>query len=199
RTRYRGPPRSDLYSIVADHSEKRGLASSVPPAFRALRVELSKIPRPFHMPVEADAEQAKKLASLGYVTATSPDARAAALPDPKDRIALLDGRPDFQKFPSRKDDAGLVAACREFLRKVPAALDAWRILADTLDRQGKHEEAIRALKDGLAASSATTVPELRAPALERLAFFLVRAGRSAEALELGDGSSFTDPEALTAL
>src|SRR5262249_56276344 len=120
RTRYRGPPRSDLYSIVADHSEKRGLASSVPPAFRALRVELSKIPRPFHMPVEADAEQAKKLASLGYLTAASPDARAAALPDPKDRIALLDGRPDFQRFLSRKDDARLPPPSPHFSPTVPA-------------------------------------------------------------------------------
>jgi tetratricopeptide (TPR) repeat protein len=43
------------------------------------------------------------------------------------------------------------------------------------------------------------VPELRAPALERLATLLVRAGRPAEALALGGASSFSDPDALTAV
>ncbi len=71
------------------------------------------------------------------------------------------------------------------------------MLADSLERQGKREDAILALKDGLAATSATTVPELRAPALERLTYLLVRAGRPKEALAVGD-ASFTDPEALTA-
>ena len=197
RNHYIEAPRAELYDILADPSEKRDLSASLPPAFRSLRLELSQMTRPFRMPAEGDTEHAKKLAALGYLTATSADARAATLPDPKDRIALLDGRPDFQKFLARKDDAAVIAASREFVRKVPAALDVWRMLADSLERQGKREEAIRALKEGLAATSATTVPELRAPALERLTYLLVRAGRGKEALEVGD-ASFTDPEALTA-
>ncbi|MGH9388083.1 MAG: hypothetical protein ACRD1Z_00595, partial [Vicinamibacteria bacterium] len=93
----------------------------------------------------------------------------------------------------------MIRACREFLRKNPAVLDVWRMLADSLERSGRRVEAIAALEEGLRASAGTTLPALRTPALERLTSLLIRSGRSKEALELADAEAFTDLETLNAI
>jgi len=63
-------PHPELYDIAADPGEKRDLAEGLPPAFRSLRAELARMPRPLQPPGNSDPEQVKKLAALG-----SPEAR----------------------------------------------------------------------------------------------------------------------------
>lgn len=193
-------PRPELYDIVSDPGEKRNLAASLPPTFRTRRLELERLPRPFELPREMNSEQAHKLASLGYLTVLSPDAARRGLPDPKDQIGLLDAYHRFQELVERRDDAQLVPACRQFLARVPAALDIWRLLADALERQGKRAEAIAVLEEGLRASSQNTATLLRNLAFERLVVLLARAGRSEEVLKIAEaGVEPTDPEALNAI
>jgi arylsulfatase A-like enzyme/Tfp pilus assembly protein PilF len=199
RFHYIEAPRPELYDVAADPGERRDLSASLPPAFRTLRLALSKMPRGYEPPAEADPERARKLTALGYLTATSPDAAKQDLPDPKDVISLLSGQPDLSPLIAAGDDAGLVRAARETVEKLPAAIDAWRVLADALARQGKSREAIAALEQGLRASARTALPSQRLGAMERLAILLVQEGRDAEAVALGDASRFADPEALTAL
>ena len=199
RHHYIEAPRPELYDVVADPGERHDLAAGLPPAFRRLRFALSQIPRPFSLPVAGTPEQAKKLASLGYLTMTSPDAARAGLPDPKDKVGLIDGRQDFQRLLSAGDDRALESAARQFVAKVPAALDVWRLMADALERQGRRADAIAALEKGLAASSATVVPTMRDLALERLVTLLARAGRGRDVLELAPTiTRWTDPEAANA-
>ena len=155
--------------------------------------------RPFEMPGAADPERAKKLASLGYLSATSPSAGGKDLPDPKDRIGDLDGSLVFSKLLAEGRDAELVAACRAFLKRIPGVIDIWRMQANALERLGKRAEAIAALKEGLRASESNALPAMRVPARELLAELLVRAGRAEEALALGGEETFTDPEALNAI
>ena len=185
---------------MADPAEKKDLAPGLPPAFRSLRVALSRIARPFTAPsANDDPERARQLASLGYLTATSPDAGAARLPDPKDVIGLLDARHDFAALLARKNDAELIAACREFVARVPGALDVWRMLADALERKGDHAGAVLALESGLRGAAATGNPAIRDLALERLATLLVRAGRRDEALRVAKTVTLKDAESLNAI
>jgi arylsulfatase A-like enzyme/Flp pilus assembly protein TadD len=199
RFHYIEAPRPELYDLQADLAERHDLAPSLPPAFRTLRLALSKLPRGYEAPAESDPERARKLTALGYLTATSPDAARAQLPDPKDKIALLTGQPDLAALLASGDDAGLIRAARDTVEKLPAAIDAWRILADALARQGKRREAIAALESGLRASAATALPSQRLATIERLTIFLVRDGRDAEAIALADAAPIADAEALTAL
>jgi choline-sulfatase len=200
RNHYIEAPRPELYDIRADPGEKRDLSATLPPAFRSLRLELSTMSRSLQMPESGDAEQAKKLASLGYLTATSPESRSSGLPDPKDRITLLDARENFQAILANKDDVLLIEACRRFLARVPAALDVWRMFADALERQGRREEAIQALEKGLRESSSTATPALRQFGLDRLIVLLARAGRTGEVLKVAAAApTLSDPDAWNAL
>ncbi len=199
RFQYIEAPRPELYDILTDPGETTNLAGERPPALRSMRAELLRLPRTLTLPAASDPEHARKLASLGYISATSPDAAKADLPDPKDRIGLIATAPDFAALLAKKDDARLARACREWLDKVPANIEVWRLLADALDRQGKKSEAIAALQQGLRESSSTAAPARRVAALERLTVLLAQAGRGAEVLEIADTSAFTDPEALNAV
>lgn len=192
-------PRPELYDIAADPGEKMDLSKGMPPAFRAMRAELHGKAESFELPGPADPEQARKLASLGYLSATSSRAKGRQLPDPKDHIGELDASLQFGRLLAEGRDADLIRACREFLGSNPAVLDVWRMLADALERSGRRAEAVAALQQGLRASGETALPALRAPALERLALLLARSGRLEEALALGEAESFTDPEALNAI
>jgi arylsulfatase A-like enzyme/Tfp pilus assembly protein PilF len=198
RWHYIEAPRPELYDLSADPRERENLAPGLPPAFRALRLALSKFPRTFEAPGDGDPERARKLAALGYLTATSPDASRDGLPDPKDKIQLLAGQPDLQVFVASGDDAGLIAAARQTVAKLPATIDAWRLLADALARQGKPNEAIDALEKGLRASAATALPAQRLPAIERLVILLARQGRDADAVALAEAAALETSEALTA-
>ena len=200
RHHYIEAPRPELYDVAADPGEKKDLAPGLPPAFRSLRVALSRIARPYTAPSGTDdPERARQLASLGYLTATSPDAGSARLPDPKDVIGLLDARHDFAALLAKKNDPELIAACREFVAKVPGALDVWRMLADALERKGDHAGAAAALESGLRGAAATGNPAIRDLALERLATLLVRAGRRAEALKVAATVTLKDAESLNAI
>jgi arylsulfatase A-like enzyme/Flp pilus assembly protein TadD len=198
RWHYIEAPRPELYDMKADPGEKQDRAASLSPEFRSLRLELARLPRRFEQPLDSDPEHAKKLASLGYLTARSPAASQAALPDPKDRIGSL-GSVDFQKLLEEKRDQELIEAVRSFVAKNPAALDHWRMLADALERRGDTGRAIAAIEEGLRASSQTAPHSSRNPALEQLVFLLVRAGRPARALEVAAAVSFESPEALNAV
>jgi choline-sulfatase len=199
RYHYIEAPRPELYDIVVDPGEKRDLSKGLPPPFRAMRAELARMARPLEMPGLSDPEQTRKLVSLGYLSATSPVAKTKDLPDPKDRIGELDGSLEFGRLLAQGRDAELIRACRSFLEKNPATIDVWSLLAGALERAGRRTEAIAALKEGLRASAATTLPALRIPALEHLTYLLIQSGKIEEALSLADTDSFSDPKALTAV
>ena len=199
RYHYIEAPRPELYDLSVDPGEKNDLSAGKPPAFRSMRVALAAIPRPLAAPAdEANPERARKLASLGYLSATSPDWRRTDLPDPKDRISRLEQAPDFARLLREKRDPELIAAARHYLASSPAVLDVWRLLAQALERTGRRAEAIAALEEGLK-NSPTTLPARRIEALEQLTSLLILAGRGDEALRLADPSAFTNPQVLNAV
>ncbi len=200
-------PRPELYDLMRDPAQRHNIAGQTPPhpAFRALRVALARIPRDLAPPGSAtDPERARRLASLGYLTTSSPAADNATLPDPKDRIGELADSANLGALLGQGRDAELIEACRRALSRNPPQIEIWRLLAEALERLGKHEEAIRALQDGLLAASKTAPLAALNQAVERLAVLLVKAGRgkdasrSLQAAGLVDPSGFTTPDGLLA-
>jgi tetratricopeptide (TPR) repeat protein len=145
RYQYIDAPRPELYDWTADPKELQNLAPGLPPPFRALRIALGQLNRPFQAPGASDPETVKKLASLGYIGAAAPTADRAGLPDPKDRIGTLDVLKDATRLISRHRDEEALALLRRAATDNPLMLDVWEALARTLRRLGRPKEALEAL------------------------------------------------------
>ena len=146
RYQYIEAPRPELYDIVADPREKQNLAASLPPAFRSMRLELSRLPRALQAPGASDPERVKKLAALGYISATSSNLSSANLPDPKDRVGAVDKlKTGFGHLQAgRFAQAALLF--RELLAQDPGMTDVWGMLAQADLKLGDEREALKALQ-----------------------------------------------------
>ena len=145
RHQYVHAPRAELYDWRADPSERKDLASGLPPAFRSMRAELASMNRPLQGPGASDPETVRKLASLGYIGAASPDS-GEALPDPKDRIGMIDRLKEASRLVTEFRDAEGIALLTRIAEENPRMLDAWEMLARLQRRSGRIREAIAALE-----------------------------------------------------
>jgi choline-sulfatase len=78
-------PRAELYDAARDVRERRNIVTEDRRAYAAMRGALWYVGGAFVAPAKIEAEEAKKLAALGYVSAGAET--SGPLPDPKDRIA----------------------------------------------------------------------------------------------------------------
>ncbi|MEP6994760.1 MAG: sulfatase-like hydrolase/transferase [Acidobacteriota bacterium] len=145
RYQYIQSPSSELYDWRQDAGEKQDLAPGLPPAFRSMRVELQALSRPVQNPGTADAETVRKLASLGYISTTSPRAEDRDLPNPRDRIRVLDRLKAGSRLATENREDEAVAVLGQLARENPRMLEVWETLAAILRRAGRPKEAIEAL------------------------------------------------------
>ncbi|HQR47607.1 MAG TPA: tetratricopeptide repeat protein, partial [Thermoanaerobaculia bacterium] len=144
-------PKPELYDLDKDPAERQNLAAGLPPAFRTLRIEMEKRRAAFTAPANVDPEEAKKLASLGYLS-TGATAGSGPLPDPKDEIRLVGDLKTATGFFQSKRYPEAIALFRKLLDRNPRMLDVWDLYAQALQRMGRTEEALAVLKKGIAAS-----------------------------------------------
>ena len=145
RFQYIHSPRSELYDWKADPGEKADLAPSLPPAFRSMRVELEAMNRPQQDPGASDPETVRKLAALGYLGGTSPNRDRKDLPDPRDRIHVLDRLKAGSQLATENREEESVRVLRQLAQENPDMLEVWETLATVLRRAGRTREAIDAL------------------------------------------------------
>jgi tetratricopeptide (TPR) repeat protein len=145
RYHYIEAPRSELYDMLTDPSERKDLSASLPPAFRSMRIALSQMARPVQAPGSADPEQVKKLAALGYLSGSASDLTTRDLPDPKDRIGAVEELKNA--FGALKDQRYEEAAKRfnAILKENPRMVDVWQLLAQADLKLSRDEEALAAL------------------------------------------------------
>lgn len=147
RDHYIESPHSELYDIVADPGEKNDLSSNLPPAFRAMRAGLERMPRPLQPPGSSDPEQMKKLAALGYISASSADLEKKNLPAPRDRIgAVAQLKEGFGAMHAGRY-ADAVEVFRKLLKTEPGMTDVWQMYGDSCMKLGREEEALAALTE----------------------------------------------------
>jgi len=147
RDHYIESPHPELYDVVADPGEKSDLAAGLPPAFRSMRAELDKMPRPMEPPGASDPEQVQKLASLGYISAANPDFGKKDLPAPRDRIGSVTLLKSGFGAMQRGQYAEAVVAFQKLLKDEPGMTDVWQMYGDSLMKLGREEEALTALKE----------------------------------------------------
>jgi predicted Zn-dependent protease len=147
RFHYIHSPAPEFYDWTADPAEKKDLARDLPAPFREMRVALVGMNRPLNEPGVSDPETVKKLASLGYISATSADAGNKDLPNPRDRIGALARLKEASRLSSRGKYDEAVAVLQQLVRESPRMLDALEALARVLREAGRPAEAFDALSE----------------------------------------------------
>ncbi|MGZ5429103.1 MAG: tetratricopeptide repeat protein, partial [Thermoanaerobaculia bacterium] len=154
KAHYIHAPRPEFYDLESDPGEKTDLSGGKPEGFRAFRAEIENMPRSFAKPRDVDPEEAKKLASLGYLTGSS-GADAGVLPDPKDGLPTL--ALVREGFVALKEGKNAIAAetFRRLLDANPRMQDVWDAYSRALFRLGRYDDALAALKKGAELSPAS--------------------------------------------
>jgi arylsulfatase A-like enzyme/tetratricopeptide (TPR) repeat protein len=147
RSHYIEGPRPEFFDLTTDPHEKTNLIEEKTPAFRALKLEMGKLDRRFTRPGAVDADQAAKLATLGYVGSAA--IATGPLPDPKDRIGVVrEIKSALGLFASDRNEEA-AATFKRLLDASPTMVDLWDAYAQTLSRLGRYEESLAAVNKGL--------------------------------------------------
>ena len=145
-------PRDELFDLEHDPGESTSVAAARPQVRQAMRGAIDALIKDaaIQPPAAVTDEDKQRLAALGYVGGGSAVALALpgdSLPDPKDKVALL------ERYRRAVDLAGALrydaaaAAYREVLKEDPDMTDVWVQLAELEVRRGNLPEAIAAYKE----------------------------------------------------
>ena len=178
-------PRDELFDLQRDPKEAASIAAERPQVRQAMRSALDGMlaGSSITAPSAVSGEDKQRLAALGYVgggSAAPLSLPGDSLPDPKDKVKLL------EKYRRAADLAGQLkfeeatALYREVLAEDNGMGDVWLQLAEVLVRQGRTEEAVAAYREVIQRNS-------REPgALIDMAGALMRLGRLDEAQKHAD-------------
>jgi tetratricopeptide (TPR) repeat protein len=142
-------PRDELFDLQNDPGEAKSLAGERPQVRQAMRSAIDRLVAGASIvaPTAVSDEDKQKLAALGYVgggAAPSSSLSGDSLPDPKDKVHVL------EKYRRAADLAGArkfeeaTALYREVLADDPGMTDVWLQLAEVYVRQGMSEQAVQA-------------------------------------------------------
>jgi arylsulfatase A-like enzyme/tetratricopeptide (TPR) repeat protein len=154
RYRYIKAPREELYDLERDPHERANIAGDRPQVAAAMRQALVRISAGARVdqPAAASPEDRERLAALGYVgTGPAIDASTPGeqLPDPKDKIHVLERYRQAVEFAGLMQLREARAVFRELLREEPNMIDVWTQYAQVLVRTGDLEGALRAFQEVL--------------------------------------------------
>ncbi len=150
-------PRDELYDIEQDPGEARSIAAGRPQVRAAMRRTLDAIiaNAPVGAPSAVTDDDRQKLAALGYVgthTGTLLQRPGDTLPDPKDKIGVLQKYKRATEFAGNRRFAEATGVYRELLQDDPGMTDVWLQLAEVYGRQGMIAAAVDAYKQVIARS-----------------------------------------------
>ncbi|HEX6083791.1 MAG TPA: sulfatase-like hydrolase/transferase [Thermoanaerobaculia bacterium] len=143
-------PKPELYDLASDPLEKSNVLASQRRVYAALRKELDALPRGESATGRIDPEEAKKLAALGYLSATAPS-DGGPLPDPKERIGELTTLQRASMLVKERRYAEAIASLRSLVAANPRLTDAWSLLARTQQDAGDLDGAIATYRQTLSA------------------------------------------------
>jgi len=152
RYKYIRAPRPELYDLERDPQEQQNVIADRAQAASALRsgLEAMVAGRVLDAPSAVSASDRERLAALGYVGSSSPVATETPgdrLPDPKDKVAVLETyRQAIELISNRRYEDGL-ARLRSVLDDNPDMTDVWMQYATTNIRLGRHEQAYQAYRE----------------------------------------------------
>lgn len=145
-------PHDELYDLQQDPHESRSIAGDRPQVRQAMRGAIESLiaNASIAAPAAVDEQDRQRLAALGYVGTGSNASLSLpgdSLPDPKDKIQVL------EKYRRAADLAGsyrfaeATTIYRELLAQDPEMTDVWLQLAEVCLRQGLVADAVEAYKE----------------------------------------------------
>ena len=141
----------ELYDIVQDPKQLDDLASAQQAVASARQQELKSYPAELAAPAAIGADDAERLAALGYLEGIARTG-AGALPDPRSSMHVLAEVKAGFRLAADGREAQAVDALRAVLKRYPDLFDARFELAEILGRTGRYAEAYDAYKAALRTS-----------------------------------------------
>ena len=138
-------PSPELYDLRGDPAEKTNLVRTQRREHARLRERLATYGRGVIAPAPVDPEEMKKLAALGYLSSPAGDGDGP-LPDPKSRLGELDTFKHAGELARKGELATAIGALESLVQANPRFTEAQTLLAHTLARAGRTEEAIAAYR-----------------------------------------------------
>ena len=151
RYRFIRAPRDELYDVAQDAAERRNLAPGRPQTANAMRQALDRLlaGAAIDAPAAVSEDDRERLRALGYVgsqAATTTAPGADALPDPKDKVGVLERYRDALELVRGGRTDAAIDEFRVIAAENPGMADVWDELAGLLIRQGRTREAVEAYK-----------------------------------------------------
>jgi choline-sulfatase len=171
-------PRDELYDIQKDPGQLTNLAPQRDATRGAMRAALDRLTAGASIgaPTNVSAEAQERLRALGYVgTATSTSASSDNLPDPKDKVQVLERYRAGIALVQKGQFEPALAAFRTIAAENPNMADVWSEVAGLALRLGRNEEALAAYKH------VVTIAPHDPGALVSVADTLLKIGRLDEA------------------
>ncbi|MFN2387568.1 MAG: sulfatase-like hydrolase/transferase [Thermoanaerobaculia bacterium] len=168
-------PRPELYDLREDPLETKNLFSPSSEPARALKRQLDARGDRFSGPGPADAEDLRKLASLGYLTLSGEAFAGGPLPNPAERVSSLAEAGKAFRLAAGGGPQGRDRRAREDPPGQPALLRR-PVLAELLAEDGRLGEAEKAFQEAIALS-----PGLAGQIALDLAKVHLRLGKLSEA------------------
>jgi choline-sulfatase len=140
-------PAVEVYDMSRDAAERKNIAQGERRAAADARGEASRIGGAYAQPAQADREEAKKFAALGYVSAgTRTD---GPLPDPKTRIQDLAALKEIASSHEKGGGAERLARMERLLTANPLWSDLRDELGQGYDSAGEHKRAAQTYEEGI--------------------------------------------------
>lgn len=149
KSHYIHSPKPELFDLANDFAETKNVYEQDRRTFFAFKSAIEPFIREAAEPAPIDAEEAAKLAALGYLGSTVQTKPGEILPDPKDNVtAMKDMSLAFTRYRQKKYPEALEITER-LLQTNHRILDLWDLKSKVLGRLGRPEDAIEAAKEGL--------------------------------------------------
>jgi arylsulfatase A-like enzyme/Flp pilus assembly protein TadD len=151
-------PRTELYDLTADPGERANIASNERRTLAAMRKAMEAHPAELALPATVDAEEASKLAALGYVGQVR-TADSGSLPDPKDRIQELEALKGGADLEQRGELQAALEKYTSIVTTNPGFADAWLRIAGVQEKLGRLDDAVHSYREALNAAP-VLVPQI---------------------------------------
>ncbi|MGH9329065.1 MAG: sulfatase-like hydrolase/transferase, partial [Vicinamibacterales bacterium] len=213
RYRYIKAPRPELYDLTTDPREERNIAAERAQAAQAMRAALerlasgAKVDAPSTI-TAAEREQFQALGYVGMQADLGADIGGEKLPDPKDKVGVLEEYRKAVTLAARRDYEGAIAGLRRILQDNPDMADVWQQVGNLLTRVDRTEEALAAYKrfvalkpaqsSGLVAVAATLLRLHRLDEARQHAHLAVKVAAPHERLARASGHEMLAKIALAA-
>ncbi|MFW6198894.1 MAG: sulfatase-like hydrolase/transferase, partial [Acidobacteriota bacterium] len=146
--KYIQAPREELYDLEADPGEGRNIVLQEPGLARRMREQLDELRGDDEItgPDPLGGDAAERLRALGYIGSAPADVGDGPLPDPKDKLPLLQDLTRGQSLVQARRPEPAVEILRDVIERDDRIVDAHVSLGNALFQLERYEEAAAAFR-----------------------------------------------------